>query len=310
MQQAIKQTLSSFFISWRTQFNSRPVISILLLVSIAGLAILFLMNLLYRQSTVDPQFLKWALIGGGVGALSTALGAAPGLFVKKLPAVTEDTMLGMAAGMMLGASFFSLILPGIEVGTALTGNAVSGVVIIIFGMIGGVVLMLGLDYYLPHEHQHLGPCGAGHQQVGRVGLFVLAIALHNFPEGMAIGVSYTNGNLAVGIPLTAAIALQNIPEGLAVVLALRRINISSGKAVVIAAVTGLVEPVGAVMGIFLSSGLPVSYPLGLGIAAGAMIFVVSHEVIPETHRNGHQTRATVGLMGGLFAIMLIDTLLG
>jgi len=309
MQQAIKQTLSAFLISWRTQFNSRPVISILLLVSIAGLAILFLMNLLYRQSTVDPQFLKWALIGGGVGALSTALGAAPGLFVKKLPAVTEDTMLGMAAGMMLGASFFSLILPGIEVGTALTGNAVSGVVIIIFGMIGGVVLMLGLDYYLPHEHQHLGPCGAGHQQVGRVGLFVLAIALHNFPEGMAIGVSYTNGNLAVGIPLTAAIALQNIPEGLAVVLALRRINISSGKAVAIAAATGLVEPVGAV-GIFLSSGLPVSYPLGLGIAAGAMIFVVSHEVIPETHRNGHQTRATVGLMGGLFAIMLIDTLLG
>ncbi len=309
MQQAIKQTLSALLMSWREQFNSRPGISTIILITIIVIFGLLIFNLLNSQSSVDPQFLKWALIGGGVGALSTALGAAPGLIVKKLSAITEDTMLGMAAGMMLGASFFSLILPGIEVGTAFTGHAVSGVGIIIFGMVGGVLLMLGLDYYLPHEHQHSGPCGAGHQQVGRVGLFVLAIAIHNFPEGMAIGVSYTNGNLAVGIPLTAAIALQNIPEGLAVVLALRRINISAGKAVAIAAATGLVEPVGAVLGIFLSSGLPISYPIGLGIAAGAMIFVVSHEVIPETHRNGHQTRATVGLMGGLFLIMLIDTLL-
>lgn len=93
------------------------------------------------------------------------------------------------------------------------------------------------------------------------------------------------------------------------ILALRRINIPAGKAVAIAAGAWLVEPVGAVMGVFLSSGLAVSYPLGLGIAAGAMIFVVSHKVIPETHRNGRQTRATVGLMGGLFAIMLLDTLL-
>lgn len=310
MQQAIRQTLTLLLKSWREQFNTRPGISIFILSAISLIVGLLLVNLMNIHSNIDPQFLKWALIGGGVGALSTALGAAPGLFVKKLPTITEDTMLGMAAGMMLGASFFSLILPGVEAATDLTGHAISGVAIIIFGMIGGVLLMLGLDYYLPHEHQHSGPCGAGHQQVGRVSLFVLAIALHNFPEGMAIGVSYTDGNLSVGIPLTAAIALQNIPEGLAVVLALRRINISAGKAVAIAAATGLVEPIGALVGIILSSGLPVSYPLGLGIAAGAMIFVVSHEVIPETHRNGHQTRATVGLMGGLFAIMLIDTLLG
>tara|TARA_E500000305_G_scaffold111897_1_gene128876 strand:+ start:504 stop:1436 length:933 start_codon:yes stop_codon:yes gene_type:complete len=310
MQQAIKQTFSALLISWREQFNSRPIMSAFILLTLMAIVGMLLMNFLSTHTSVDPLFLKWALIGGGVGALSTAMGAAPGLIVKKLPTVTEDTMLGMAAGMMLGASFFSLILPGIDVGTALTGHALSGVVIVIVGMMGGVLLMLGPDYYLPHEHQHSGPCGAGHQQVGRVSLFVLAIALHNFPEGMAIGVGYTDGNLAVGIPLTAAIALQNIPEGLAVVLALRRINISAGKAVTIAAATGLVEPVGAVMGIFLSSGLPVSYPLGLGIAAGAMIFVVSHEVIPETHRNGHQTKATMGLMGGLFAIMLLDTLLG
>lgn len=310
MQQAIKQTLSDLVVSWREQFISRPLVSVLILLTIAAMAVLLVLNQLVAHSNVDPVFLKWAMIGGAVGAFSTALGAAPGLIVKKLPTVTEDTMLGIAAGMMLGASFFSLILPGMDVASGLTGHALSGVGILIIGMFGGVLLMLGLDYYLPHEHSHSGPCGAGHQQVGRVGLFVLAIALHNFPEGMAIGVSYSNGDLAVGIPLTAAIALQNIPEGLAVVLALRRINIAAGKAVAIAAATGLVEPVGAVMGIFLSSGLPISYPLGLGIAAGAMIFVVSHEVIPETHRNGHQTRATVGLMGGLMLIMLMDTLLG
>lgn len=310
MQPVIKQTLMAVFVSWREQFNQRPLQSLSILLVISVIAGLLIVNLFARHSTVDPQFLKWAVFGGVIGALSTALGAAPGLVIKKLPAITEDTMLGMAAGMMLGASFFSLLLPGIDAGITLTGSVLSGVIIIILGMIGGVLLMLGLDYYLPHEHQHSGPCGAGHQQVGRVGLFVLAIAIHNFPEGMAIGVSYTDGNLAVGIPLTAAIALQNLPEGLAVVLALRRINISAAKAVAIAAGTGLIEPVGAVMGIFLSSGLPASYPLGLGIAAGAMIFVVSHEVIPETHRNGHQTRATVGLMGGLFAIMLLDTLLG
>lgn len=309
-QDAVKQSVVNLILSWRAQMHERPLMTLALGIVMGAMVFLLIANLMTAFSRVEPIFLKWALIGGAVGAASTALGAAPGLVIKNLPIKIEDTMLGMAAGMMLAASFFSLILPGIEAGTPLAGSAAGGVLIVIFGMIGGVLLMLGLDYYLPHEHAHSGPCGAGYQQVGRVGLFVLAIALHNFPEGMAIGVGYTDGNLAVGIPLTAAIAIQNIPEGLAVVLALRRIDISVGKAVGIAALTGLVEPVGAIFGILLSSGLPISYPLGLGIAAGAMIFVVSHEVIPETHRNGHQTTATMGLMGGFFIIMLLTTLLG
>lgn len=310
MQQgAVKQTIQNLLISWRLQMRSRPWMSLALATVIGTMLFMLVANIFTAFNQVEPLFLQWALIGGVVGAASTALGAAPGLFIRNLPVKMEDMMLGMAAGMMLAASFFSLILPGIDAATLLAGNAVSGVLVVIFGMTGGVLLMLGLDYYLPHEHAHSGPYGAGYQQVGRVSLFVLAIALHNFPEGMAIGVSYTNGNLAVGIPLTAAIAIQNIPEGLAVVLALRRIEMPVGKAVLIAALTGLVEPIGAVFGIFLSSGLPISYPLGLGIAAGAMIFVVSHEVIPETHRNGHQTTATIGLMGGFFVIMLLTTLL-
>ncbi len=125
-----------------------------------------------------------------------------------------------------------------------------------------------------------------------------------------MGVSFAQGDLSVGLPLSAAIAIQDIPEGLAVALALRSSGMSLMKAALIAAATGLLEPVGALLGVGLSSGLAFAYPMGLGLAAGAMIFVVSHEVIPETHRNGHQTPATIGLMVGFAVMMLLDTTLG
>jgi ZIP family zinc transporter len=127
---------------------------------------------------------------------------------------------------------------------------------------------------------------------------------------MAMGVSVAQGDLSVGLPLSAAIAIQDIPEGLAVALALRGSGMKPWTAVLIAAASGLLEPIGALLGVGLSSGLAFAYPLGLGLAAGAMIFVVSHEVIPETHRNGHQTPATLGLMGGFALMLLLDTALG
>ena len=114
----------------------------------------------------------------------------------------------------------------------------------------------------------------------------------------------------MGLPLTTAIAIQDIPEGLAVAMALKTAGLSPQRAVWIAALSGLMEPVGALLGIGLASGLVLAYPIGLGLAAGAMIFVVSHEVIPETHRNGHQTRATLGLMAGFAVMMVLDTTLG
>jgi ZIP family zinc transporter len=170
--------------------------------------------------------------------------------------------------------------------------------------------MLGLDQFTPHEHDKTGPCGPGVDRCGRVWLFVFAIALHNLPEGMAIGVSFAHCDLAVGLPLATAIALQDIPEGLAVALAMRAAGFSAPLAVGVAAASGVLEPIGALLGVGLASGLAVAYPVGLGLAAGAMIFVVSHEVIPETHRNGHQTPATVGLMGGFALMMVLDTALG
>ena len=251
-----------------------------------------------------------ALLGGLAGFAATTLGALPALALRGIAQKTEDCLLGFAAGMMLAASAFSLILPGLAAGAELLGHKGLGAGIVVAGMTLGVLLMLGLDRFTPHEHDKSGPCGPGHERCGRVWLFVFAIALHNLPEGMAIGVSFAQNDLTVGLPLTIAIALQDIPEGLAVALALRGADFSPAKAVLVAAASGLLEPIGALLGVGLSSGLALAYPVGLGLAAGAMIFVVSHEVIPETHRNGHQTPATLGLMAGFALMMVLDTTLG
>ena len=127
---------------------------------------------------------------------------------------------------------------------------------------------------------------------------------------MAIGVSFATGDLQVGIPLTTAIAIQDIPEGLAVAMALRVTGTSVLRAALIAVGSGLMEPFGALVGLAISSAFALGYPIAMGLAAGAMIFVVSHEVIPETHRNGHETPATLGLMLGFGVMTFLDTALG
>lgn len=254
--------------------------------------------------------LRLALLGGAAGFASTALGAMPALVLRAMPQRVEDSLLGLAAGMMLAASAFSLLLPGLESASALLASKPLGAGVVVIGMALGVLLMLGLDAFTPHEHESSGPCGPGVERCKRIWLFVFAIALHNLPEGMAIGVSFSQADMAVGLPLTTAIALQDIPEGLAVALALRGAGFAPGFAVLVAAASGVLEPVGALLGVGLSSGLALAYPAGLGLAAGAMIFVVSHEVIPQTHRNGHQTPATIGLMAGFALMMVLDTTLG
>lgn len=252
----------------------------------------------------------YGLLGGAAGFAGTALGALPALVLRQLPQQVEDALLGAAAGMMLAASAFSLLLPGLAAAENLVNHPMAGAGIVVLGMALGVLLMLGLDQFTPHEHPQTGPYGPGYQRCSRVWLFVFAIALHNLPEGMAIGVAFSQGDIAVGLPLATAIALQDIPEGLAVALALRNAGFRPVLAVMVAAASGLLEPLGAVVGLGLSSGLAISYPIGLGLAAGAMLFVVSHEVIPETHRHGHQTAATLGLMVGFALMMVLDTTLG
>lgn len=301
-------------VSWRNDFilhvRAHPLTALGFAIALVAVALLFVQSLvqvLFGEASVG---VKYALLGGLAGFLGTTLGAIPALVLRSIPQRVEDSMLGLAAGMMLAASAFSLLLPGLDAGGEILGSKVAGAAVVVFGMALGVLLMLGLDEFTPHEHDKTGPCGPGHEHCGRVWLFVFAIALHNLPEGMAIGVSFSQGDMSVGLPLATAIALQDIPEGLAVALALRAAGFAPLLSVLVAGGSGLLEPIGALLGVGLSSGLAVAYPIGLGLAAGAMIFVVSHEVIPETHRNGHQTSATLGLMVGFAVMMVLDTTLG
>lgn len=295
--------------AWIAEIRARPNAALGLALA-AGAMLWLLAASGYNVLRDDTLPLRQGLLGGLVGFGATALGALAALALRNLSAKAEDSLLGFAAGMMLAASSFSLIIPGLEAGRAMTGSAPLAALVVVAGLALGVALMLGLDRFTPHEHAHLGPCGPGCERVGRVWLFVLAITLHNLPEGMAIGVSFARGDMTVGLPLTAAIAVQDMPEGLAVAMALRAAGLRALPAMLVAAASGLMEPLGALLGLGISSGLALAYPIGLGLAAGAMIFVVSHEVIPETHRNGHQTPATLGLMAGFAAMTILDTALG
>jgi ZIP family zinc transporter len=256
------------------------------------------------------DYLHLAFLGGLAGFAATALGAIAAVVLRDIASRTQDIMLGFAAGMMLAASSFSLILPGIEAAQHISNNQLFAASIVVLGLGLGVALMIGLDRFVPHEHVESGKRGPDAQRINRIWLFVLAITLHNLPEGMAIGVSFATGDMKVGLPLTTAIAIQDIPEGLAIALALRVTGISALRAALIAVGSGLMEPLGAIIGLGISSSFALGYPVALGLAAGAMIFVVSHEVIPETHRNGHETPATLGLMLGFGVMMFLDTALG
>jgi ZIP family zinc transporter len=251
-----------------------------------------------------------ALAGSGVAALATALGALPALFVRQISPRWEDVMLGFGAGVMAAASCFSLILPGVVAGTDILGSRPAGAVLVATGLVLGALCLLLTDKVVPHEHPSAGRHGPEWLQLRRVWLMVFAIALHNFPEGMAIGVGFSGGDTSVGIPLAAAIATQDVPEGLVVAVALRTVAYAPWQAAAAGALSGLAEPLGAIVGVALTSGFAPLYPAGLGFAAGAMIWVVSHEIIPETHRKGHEQAATLGVIAGFVVMMLLDTALG
>jgi zinc transporter, ZIP family len=251
-----------------------------------------------------------ALAGSGVAALATALGAIPALFIRTISTRWEDIMLGFGAGVMAAAASFSLILPGVVAGGEMLGSKPAGAALVAGGLVLGALFLLLADKAVPHEHPGAGRHGPDWIKLRRIWLMVFAIALHNFPEGMAIGVGFSGGDTSVGVPLAAAIAIQDIPEGLVVAVALRTLAYAPWQAVAIAALTGLAEPLGAILGVALTSGFAPLYPAGLGFAAGAMIWVVSHEIIPETHRKGHEQAATLGIIGGFVVMMMLDTALG
>lgn len=243
-------------------------------------------------------------------AAATGLGALPILFTRRISARAETVMLGFSAGVMLAASIFSLMLPALASATAQTGSKLGGGLLTCAALLLGATLLLIMDKVIPHEHPVQGVHGLQYQSVRRVWLFVFAITLHNVPEGLAVGVGFAgDGGTAAGLPLALGIAVQNVPEGLAVALAMLTLNYSRGQAALIGFASGLVEPMGGLLGagaIAFSASL---LPWGLGFAAGAMLFVISHEIIPESHRNGRETSATIGLFAGFVLMMLFDTTL-
>ncbi len=295
---------------WLAQAQASPWITLSLAATAVAVLALLIAGGINAFQISEASHVRYAMLGGSAGFVATAAGALLAIGLRNISTRAQDSMLGFAAGMMLAASAFSLILPGLAAGRELFGNGAAAALTVVAGLGLGVLLMLGLDYFTPHEHESTGPRGPEFERLNRVWLFVLAIALHNIPEGMAIGVSFAKGDLSVGLPLTTAISIQDIPEGLAVALALRTTGLSARASVLVAIASGLLEPVGALVGIGMSSGFAIAYPVSLGLAAGSMIFVVSHEVIPETHRNGHQTPATLGLMVGFAVMMFLDTALG
>jgi ZIP family zinc transporter len=236
---------------------------------------------------------------------STALGALPVFFTRKISARTMDGMLGFAAGVMLAATSFSLIIPSIEKG----GGGIKGAAITVLGiLLGGIFLDL-VDKFSPHIHSIKGKEGRK-SSLQKIWLFIIAITIHNFPEGLAVGVGFGDGDYTNGISLAIGISLQNIPEGLAVSLSLLRENYSLGKTFLVALLTGLVEPVGGILGVVLAQVAKPVLPLGLAFAAGAMLFVISDEIIPETHSRGFHRVATYGVLIGFVVMMFLDTALG
>ena len=177
------------------------------------------------------------------------------------------------------------------------------------GILLGAFLLLAIDRAVPHEHFVKGLEGPHARALKRTWLFVLAIALHNLPEGLAIGVAYAGTDMASASALATGISIQDVPEGLVVALALRGVGYGRGVSAGLGVLSGLIEPLAAVFGVALiglSAGL---LPWGLAAAAGAMLFVISHEIIPESHRQGHEASATIGLMLGFVLMMLLDTAL-
>lgn len=249
-------------------------------------------------------------IGSFCAGMMTAIGALPVLAGRHVSARTNDILLGFAAGVMLSAAFFSLILPGLDRLEQTYDSAWVPASVAVVGILLGAAAVFGMDKAIPHRHFVTGHEGPMTDALRRIWLFVIAITIHNIPEGLAVGIGFGSGDLAAGTSLAIGIGLQNAPEGLAVAVALLSEGYRRKTAFLIAAATGMVEPLAGVIGAAAITYFQVILPWGLMFAAGAMIFVISHEIIPETHRRGHHQAATAGLMIGLVVMLFLDVSLG
>jgi ZIP family zinc transporter len=244
----------------------------------------------------------------------TAFGASFVFFFKNMNRVVLDGMLGFTGGVMVAASFWSLLAPAIEM---TEGEGFVKVIPAAIGFLLGAIFIFGLDKVLPHLHINFKETEGIKSPWQRTTLLVLAITLHNIPEGLAVGVLF--GGVAAGIPeasiagavtLAIGIGIQNFPEGIAVSMPLRRMGMSRWKSFMYGQSSALVEPIAGVLGAVAVTFFTPLLPYALAFAAGAMIFVVVEEVIPETQQDKNTDIATLGLIGGFIVMMTLDVALG
>jgi len=270
------------------------------------------------------------LVGGFVIAGMNLLGALAVLVWRNPSERSLDGMLGFAAGVMLAAAFTSLILPGIEFASApdyaavgIGGFELVGVVPVLVGLVLGVAFLDRADIIVPHAHYLLTgrqradaakpgeSLGISDARVTSVVLFILAITLHNMPEGLAVGVGFGSGDVGGAVALMLAIGIQNVPEGLAVSVAAINAGLDSRLYAAVAGIrAGVVEIPLAVLGAYAVSVVEPLLPYAMGFAAGAMLFVISDEIVPETHLRGHERIATLGTMAGVVVMLYLDVTLG
>lgn len=281
----------------------------LLGLAIVVVGLLLGMRMLWQALAPSPA-MHAALAAGSLAALATALGVLPMLLFSQPPAArTHDALLGFGAGVMLAASCFSLLVPALATARAQGYGSWGSAFGVGAALLLGAASLMAIERVLPHQHFFGGAGSAGALRVRGLWLFVLAIVLHNVPEGLAIGVAAAGSDGARATALATGIAIQDVPEGLVVALALQSLGVGRWGAAAVGAASGLVEPLAAVLGAALMGFSAPLLPWGLAFAAGAMLFVVSHEVIPESHRQGHERHATTGLLIGFVLMMCLDTAL-
>jgi len=241
----------------------------------------------------------------GVG-LATVIGALIGFLFKNLSHKFSDIVLSFAAGVMLAAAVFGLILPSVE-----RGGEYSLIITVVGIFLGAVCLNL-LDKLVPHMHKLAAPDIEKHpnSKLDKVLLFVTAIALHNLPEGIAAGVGFGAGNTAEALVIAGGIALQNIPEGMVIIAPMLAEGVSPKRTLGIAMLTGAVEVVGTLIGYFAVWVADFILPFALAFAGGTMLYVISDEMIPETHAHGNERGATYALLVGFCLMLVTDVLLG
>lgn len=242
----------------------------------------------------------------GVGG-ATVIGSIIGFIFKKISHKFSDIVLAFAAGVMLAAAVLGLIIPSVEYGGKF------GLLITVAGIFVGALCLNLIDKLVPHLHSLVGVESEAHPgsaNLSKVLLFVTAIAIHNLPEGIAAGVSFGSGNASEALVIAGGIALQNIPEGMVIIGPMLSAGVSPKRTFLCALATGLIEVIGTLLGYFAVTVASAVLPFALAFAGGTMLYVISDEMIPESHAHGSQRGATYALLVGFCVMLVSDVLLG